>query len=88
LEAEAVGEIVELQSHRVVGIGLKFNAADLDHSSFLPIALASLRAVRCTTLWYNCIVYWSKWQGSTWRADIAPQEEATADVVRIRDAAN
>ena len=34
LESEAMGEIVKFQSHRVVGVGLEFNAADFDHLSF------------------------------------------------------
>src|SRR5476651_1768462 len=36
LESEAVREIVEFQSHRIVGVCLEFNAADLDHCELPP----------------------------------------------------
>src|SRR5882672_6645012 len=36
LKAEAMRQVVELQPHFVVGVGLEVDAADFDHLDFLP----------------------------------------------------
>ena len=36
LETKAVAEVVELQTHVIVGISLEFDPANLDHRTHLP----------------------------------------------------
>src|SRR5713226_4423640 len=51
LISEPMRQIIKLQPHFVVGVFLKFDAANFDHLSFL-LGPASLFAP-CTALWYT-----------------------------------